>query len=102
MNTFGEDPSQDSPQGIIECTQPSTFYEIRMSQWRGAVWRDPSTGVHWLCAAGLAKGNHKDSDDFYKRPRSTMPEVSQPSIRPRKISPCSSKKPSPGCSWLGV
>jgi hypothetical protein len=67
VQTFGDDSSQDSPQGIIECTRPSTFYEIRMSQWRGAVWRDPATGVHWLCAAGLAKGNHKDKDDFYIR-----------------------------------
>ena len=37
-----------------------------MAQWRGAVWRDESTSVHWLVAGGLAKGGHQDHEDFYK------------------------------------
>jgi hypothetical protein len=41
--------------------------EIRASQWRGGIWKDPATGVHWLVVAGLAKGEHHDRDDFYKR-----------------------------------
>ena len=31
------------------------------------MWIDPGTGVCWLVAAGLAKGGHKDHDDFYER-----------------------------------
>jgi hypothetical protein len=38
---------------------------VRAGQWRGAIWTDPISGVRWLVAAGLAKGNHADSDDFY-------------------------------------
>lgn len=41
--------------------------EIKSGQWRGGVWVDPATGVCWLVAAGLAKGNHTDRDDFYER-----------------------------------
>jgi hypothetical protein len=39
--------------------------EVRAGQWRGAVWTDAGTGVRWLVAAGLAKGEHEDDDDFY-------------------------------------
>ena len=41
--------------------------EVKVAQWRGGVWVDPQTGVHWLVVAGLAKGNHEDHDDFYVR-----------------------------------
>ena len=41
--------------------------EIKTGQWRGGVWKDPDTGVHWLVVAGLAKGGHQDHDDFYER-----------------------------------
>ncbi|WP_075732263.1 DUF3039 domain-containing protein [Corynebacterium phocae] len=41
--------------------------EIKQSQWRGGVWQDPENDVCWLIVAGLAKGDHQDKDDFYKR-----------------------------------
>lgn len=41
--------------------------EIKNSQGRGGVWEDPDTGVCWLLVAGLAKGSHLDTDDFYQR-----------------------------------
>jgi len=41
--------------------------EVKTGQWRGGVWKDPDTGVHWLVVAGLAKGGHQDHDDFYER-----------------------------------
>jgi len=39
--------------------------EIRHGQWRAGVWIDDETC--WVVAAGLAKGGHKDRDDFYRR-----------------------------------
>ncbi len=45
------------------------FLEIKTAQWRGGVWEDRVTGVHWLLVAGLAKGEHQDHDDFYMRVR---------------------------------
>lgn len=49
----------------IRCTKPDIpMREFRMSQHRAGVWVDEH-GVPWICAVGLAKGNHKDFDDFY-------------------------------------
>lgn len=52
--------------GLIASSTQLLLYEIKVGQWRGGVWRDPKTGVHWLVVAGLAKGNHDDRDDFYE------------------------------------
>jgi len=40
--------------------------EVRTSQWRAGVWLD-SEGVQWVVIAGLAKGGHRDHEDFYQR-----------------------------------
>lgn len=63
---FCQDPNEDNFIGVINCAKSVPFLEIKTGQWRGAVWRDPETGVHWLVAAGLAKGDHQDHDDFYE------------------------------------
>lgn len=42
------------------------LWEVRAGRWRGAAYQDESSGVYWLCAVGLAKGDHKDRDDFYE------------------------------------
>jgi hypothetical protein len=62
---FASDPAADSYHERIQCAQQLGLLEVKSGQWRGAVWQDPDTGVRWLCAAGLAKGGHEDSDDFY-------------------------------------
>jgi Protein of unknown function (DUF3039) len=62
---FGSDPDGDSYHQMISCAAPLGLMEVRTGQWRGAVWTDPDTGVRWLVAAGLAKGEHEDNDDFY-------------------------------------
>ncbi len=38
---------------------------MRTGQWRGAIWTEAETGVRWLVAGGLAKGEHEEDDDFY-------------------------------------
>lgn len=53
---------------ISGCTNLQLL-EIKTGQWRGGVWLDPDSGVHWLVVAGLAKGGHLDWDDFYERVR---------------------------------
>lgn len=65
LECFGDDPTKDNPRGKIQCTTTLDLMEVRMGQWRGAVWESPE-GVHWLIAGGLAKGGHKDRDDFYE------------------------------------
>lgn len=62
---FGDDPAEDISEGSIVSATSIPLWEIKYSQWRGGVWIDPETGVCWLLAAGLAKGNHEDHDDFY-------------------------------------
>ena len=52
--------------GPIASSTKLRLLEIKSGQWRGGVWKNPSTGVHWLVVAGLAKGGHEDRDDFYK------------------------------------
>lgn len=67
--SFGADPGRDNYVGAIASATQLRLLEIRSSHWRGAVWVDPVSGVCWLVAAGLAKGQHKDHDDFYERLR---------------------------------
>ena len=65
-SSFNEDPSQDSFVGLIACSKKIRLLEIKAGQWRGGVWEDPESGIVWLLAAGLAKGNHGDREDFYQ------------------------------------
>lgn len=66
VGVFGDEPQQDSPEGRITSSTLYPSWEIKAAQWRGAVWCDESTGVHWLVAGGLAKGDHQDHEDFYR------------------------------------
>lgn len=66
-DSFGLDAANDNYVGPIACSADLRLMEIKIAQWRGGVWRDPDTGVHWLVVAGLAKGGHQDRDDFYER-----------------------------------
>lgn len=66
-DSFGPDPTDDNFVGQIASSTELRLLEIRQSQWRGGVWEDPESGVRWLVIAGLAKGNHQDRDDFYRR-----------------------------------
>ena len=65
--SFGTDAADDNFVGPIASATEVRLLEIKQSQWRGGVWQDHTTGVCWLVVAGLAKGNHQDRDDFYKR-----------------------------------
>ena len=69
MDSFGEDPSKDNFVRPIASSTRLRILEIKQSQWRGGVWQDPETDICWLVVAGLAKGNHRDADDFYERVR---------------------------------
>ena len=51
---------------IIACSRGLKLIEVRTSQWRAGVWSD-SDGVKWVVAAGLAKGGHRDHEDFYEQ-----------------------------------
>lgn len=64
-DSFGDDPSQDSFVGPIASVSSEVLLEIKHGQWRAGVWVDES--CCWVVVAGLAKGDHKDRDDFYKR-----------------------------------
>ncbi len=64
--SFSDEPSDDTHEGRIKSVQRHTFLEVKVGQWRGAVWIDPADGSCWLVGAGLAKGGHKDKDDFYE------------------------------------
>ena len=65
--SFGPIAENDSFVGPIASSTTLRLLEIKAGQWRGGVWRDPETGVHWLVVAGKAKGEHQDRDDFYQR-----------------------------------
>ncbi len=65
--SFQHDNDTDNYVGRIVSSTQFSLMEIKVGQWRGGVWRDEQTGVHWLAVAGLAKGNHEDRDDFYQR-----------------------------------
>lgn len=62
---IGADEAEDNGVGRVESSRSLVLVEVKTSQWRGGVWRDPESGVHWLVVAGLAKGDHEDHDDFY-------------------------------------
>ena len=64
---IGEDPTQDSHEGLIRGSTTYRLFEVKSGQWRGGVWPDDEGSAHWLVVAGLAKGDHKDHDDFYAR-----------------------------------
>lgn len=66
-DSLTDDPSSDGTMQLIVSSGSLRLLEVRMSQWRAGVWTDPGTGVRWIVAAGLAKGNHTDHDDFYER-----------------------------------
>lgn len=65
--SFGNDATDDTYVGRIAACRSVSLLEIKVGQWRGGVWIDEEQGVAWLVAGGLAKGNHKDHDDFYER-----------------------------------
>jgi hypothetical protein len=64
---IGHDGARDNIVGQTRCSTKVRLLEIKCSQWRGGVWQDSETGVHWLVVAGLAKGDHEDHEDFYKQ-----------------------------------
>lgn len=66
LESFGPDPADDKFVGPIASSTRLHLLEIKQSQWRGGIWKDPESGVCWLVVAGLAKGNHQDRDDFYE------------------------------------
>ncbi|MGA4668889.1 DUF3039 domain-containing protein [Propionibacteriaceae bacterium Y1923] len=66
-SSFGSNPAEDNYECPIHSCTTVLLLEIKQSQWRGGVWQDPETGVNWLVVAGLAKGDHQDHEDFYKR-----------------------------------
>ncbi|WP_232425114.1 DUF3039 domain-containing protein [Pseudofrankia inefficax] len=65
--SFGVRAADDHFVGPIAASSKLPLLEIKTAQWRGGVWADRATGVHWLLVAGLAKGEHQDHDDFYMR-----------------------------------
>jgi len=65
--SFGPDAVSDNYVGPITASTRLRLMEVKVGQWRGGVWEDPGTGVHWLLVAGLAKGGHRDHDDFYEQ-----------------------------------
>lgn len=63
---LGENLEEDQHEGLIKASTAIALLELKTGQWRAAVWRD-ADGVNWVVAAGLAKGDHEDHEDFYKR-----------------------------------
>lgn len=63
--SFSDNPEDDTSVGSIRCVHSIELKEIRSEQWRGGVWIDDQS-ICWLIVAGLAKGGHKDRDDFYE------------------------------------
>lgn len=64
---FGECEAEDNPVGLIRSSTYIRLLEVKVDQWRAGVWQDPESGLNWVVVAGLAKGDHQDRDDFYKR-----------------------------------
>lgn len=54
--SFGHNAAADNYVDSITSSTRIPLMEIKSGQWRGGVWRDKETGVHWLVVAGLAKG----------------------------------------------
>lgn len=63
---FGDDPTDDHHAGTIASARSLKLLEVKAGQWRGGVWVSED-GICWLVAAGLAKGDHEDRDDFYQQ-----------------------------------
>lgn len=66
LQSFGTDSADDNFVRPISSSSRLRLLEIKQSQWRGGVWQDPDSGICWLVVAGIAKGNHQDTDDFYE------------------------------------
>lgn len=64
--SFNGNSTEDHHEGAIKAALHYLLFEIKNSQWRGGVWKDDA-GTAWVVTAGLAKGGHKDHDDFYKK-----------------------------------
>ena len=64
---FGECEAEDNPVGLIRSSNSIRLLEVKVDQWRAGIWQDPESGFNWVVVAGLAKGDHQDRDDFYKR-----------------------------------
>lgn len=62
--SFTDDPTADSYVGPIASVSSARLLEIKSGQWRAGVLVD--SDACWVVAAGLAKGGHKDRDDFYE------------------------------------
>lgn len=65
--SFGDNPEEDQHEGRIQSVHDFTLLEIKAEQWRGGVYDDGKNC--WLVAGGLAKGGHRDRDDFYEQLR---------------------------------
>ena len=63
-SSFTDDPADDSFVGRIASVSSAHLLEIKSGQWRAGVMVD--SDACWVVAAGLAKGGHKDRDDFYE------------------------------------
>ncbi|HEX7350026.1 hypothetical protein [Brachybacterium sp.] len=63
-SSFTDDPADDTYVGPIASVRSSQLLEIKSGQWRGGVLVERD--ACWVVAAGLAKGDHEDRDDFYK------------------------------------
>lgn len=70
--SYGSNPGNDPTARPIASSKDLRLLELRASQWRAGIWTDPQSGVRWVCAAGLAKGDHADHEDFYERVKATV------------------------------
>ncbi|MFD3706516.1 DUF3039 domain-containing protein [Nocardia sp. NPDC058658] len=79
---YGDDPQDDPPPRIIACSGSLKLQELRNAQWRAGIWTDPESGVRWVCVAGLAKGGHRDGDDFYEKLNALVERSGGSELRP--------------------
>ena len=63
-SSFTDNPADDTYVGSIASVSSSQLLEIKSGQWRAGVLVE--SDVCWVVTAGLAKGGHKDRDDFYE------------------------------------
>ena len=49
------------------------------------MWADQPTGVRWIVAVGLAKGNHADADDFYEILRRRLTNGGHADVLPTEL-----------------
>ncbi|UGT64100.1 DUF3039 domain-containing protein [Nocardia asteroides] len=66
VDLYGSDPLADPAPRLIKGSGELRLQELRNAQWRAGIWTDPDSGVRWVVSAGLAKGGHRDEDDFYQ------------------------------------